>query len=251
MSRSLIASAIELRGGDEDVPPAAVASVEVPFVMVDRRVLCRHPYQSFDFSRLNVIIYWIIDLSTPNLSNNAYLLSSEIQRFNISIMPIINQRDPEMEAGFDAKGRSRGRPRNREPSRLLSVRVPASVYDPVKEWADTHSEPMSAIVVEALQAYLDREILKKCRICGTQNSEDSQFCKKCGRPLTAEAEKRFQEIRNALVHGMLSSSDVYDKARKLRSWGYPLKVEPLRELPPDQKTLLSTIDCDECQNVER
>lgn len=86
-----------------------------------------------------------------------------------------------------------GRPRNKEPTKLLSVRVPASVFDPVKGFADDHAERMSAIVVEALQLYTCRVIENRCRVCSSPNQEDREWCGSCGAPLTDAAEIQYRK----------------------------------------------------------
>lgn len=87
-----------------------------------------------------------------------------------------------------------GRPRNKEPTRLLSVRVPASIYDPVRGFADNHAEKMSGIVVEALKIYTKRVIENRCRICSAPNQEDLEWCGVCGAPLTPKAEIEYQRL---------------------------------------------------------
>lgn len=136
-----------------------------------------------------------------------------------------------------ATERPRGRPRKREPSRYLSARVPASVYDPVKAWADDHAEAMSAIVIEALRAYLDREILRKCPVCGAPNDEDSQYCKACGAGLTADLERNKYQAAMAGLKAILEHPDVYEAIRALKEEG-----EASRPIAPDQATLIPEPD---------
>lgn len=77
--------------------------------------------------------------------------------------------------------------------------MPASIFDPIKQFADDHAEPLSAIVSEALAAYLSREIRRECPRCGVQNDEGSDYCKSCGRPLTREAENKTGDERDRIL----------------------------------------------------
>lgn len=93
--------------------------------------------------------------------------------------------------------------------------MPASILDPIKEYADDHAEPLSAIVSEALAAYLAREIRRECPRCGAGNSEDSDYCKSCGRALTREAEARALEVRKDLMIRLLDDPDLYTRIREV------------------------------------
>lgn len=73
-----------------------------------------------------------------------------------------------------------GRPKNKEPTKYLGVRVPASVFDPVKQFADDHAERMSGIVIEALKLYTGLIILHQCDQCGCDIPEGSNYCPRCG-----------------------------------------------------------------------
>jgi len=39
------------------------------------------------------------------------------------------------------------------------------------------------IVMSPSQSQVVEKVVVKCRNCGTKNEEDSEFCKKCGKPL--------------------------------------------------------------------
>ena len=115
--------------------------------------------------------------------------------------------------------------------------MPASILDPIKEYADDHAEPLSAIVSEALAAYLAREIRRECPRCGAGNSEDSDYCKSCGRALTREAEARALEVRKDLMIRLLDDPDLYTRIREV----YLLEEaggEASRTIAPDQTTLI-------------
>jgi len=88
-----------------------------------------------------------------------------------------------------------GRPKNKEPTKYLGVRVPASVFDPVKGFADDHAETekMSAIVIEALKLYTSQIIENRCRVCSSPNQEDQEWCGVCGAPLSAAAEIEYRK----------------------------------------------------------
>ena len=102
--------------------------------------------------------------------------------------------------------RPRGRPRHADPPRRLSARVPASIFDPVKQFADDHAEPLSAIVSEALAAYLSREIRRECPACGLGNPEGSDWCRVCGSPLTASARKKIGDDTDRILDNITARS---------------------------------------------
>jgi len=84
--------------------------------------------------------------------------------------------------------------------------VPASIFDPVKQFADDHAEPLSAIVSEALAAYLSREIRRECPACGLGNPEGSDWCRVCGSPLTATARKKLGDDTDRILDNITARS---------------------------------------------
>lgn len=84
--------------------------------------------------------------------------------------------------------------------------MPASIFDPIKQFADDHAEPLSAIVSEALAAYLSREIRRECPACGLGNPEGSDWCRVCGSPLTATARKKLGDDTDRILDNITARS---------------------------------------------
>jgi len=114
--------------------------------------------------------------------------------------------------------------------------VPASILDPIKEYADAHAEPLSAIVSEALAAYLAREIRRECPRCGVENAEGSDYCKSCGQPLSREAEKKRIESKKDLLVRLLGDPDLYAEFRN--AYIDVRDGEASRQIARDQATLI-------------
>ncbi|OPZ20183.1 MAG: hypothetical protein BWZ10_00733 [candidate division BRC1 bacterium ADurb.BinA364] len=118
--------------------------------------------------------------------------------------------------------------------------MPASILDPIKEYADTHAEPLSAIVSEALAAYLAREIRRECPRCGVENAEGSDYCKSCGEPLSreaeSEAEKKRLESKKDLLVRLLGDPDLYAEFRE--AYLDVRDGEASRPIAEDQATLI-------------
>lgn len=148
-----------------------------------------------------------------------------------------------------------GRPKNKEPTKYLGVRVPASVFDPVKGFADDHAERMSAIVIEALKLYTCRVIENRCRVCSSPNQEDQEWCGSCGAPLTVAAEIEYRKdvegIRDAAgaeadetiakicerVDDRLDEIEALVKKRFLSYEKNPDRLASATSRPDDEQTL--------------
>ena len=122
----------------------------------------------------------------------------------------------------------------------MSARVPASIFDPIKQFADDHAEPLSAIVSEALAAYLAREIRRECPRCGVENAEGSDYCKSCGQTLSREAEKKRLESKKDLLVRLLGDPDLYAEFRE--AYLDVRDGEASRPIAEDQVTLIPEPD---------
>lgn len=148
-----------------------------------------------------------------------------------------------------------GRPKSKEPTKYLGVRVPASVFGPVKQFADDHAEKMSAIVIEALKLYTSRIIENRCRICSSPNQEDQEWCGSCGAPLTVAAEIEYRKdvegIRDAAgaeadeaiakicerVDARIDEIEALVKTRFLTYEKSPDRLASATSRPDDEETL--------------
>lgn len=129
----------------------------------------------------------------------------------------------------------------------MSARVPASIFDPIKQFADDHAEPLSAIVSEALAAYLSREIRRECPRCHIGNPEGSDWCRVCGAPLSSTAleqsadeivrlSKKQSETAHMLADSVGALREIIAKIADREDPETAAEVR--RILLPDQETLI-------------
>jgi len=70
----------------------------------------------------------------------------------------------------------------------FSSRISAVLVQKIKERAKQDNTSITAIVEDAFKQYFKDDLPGLCPYCHTQNNPEAQFCQKCGRALTEEAQ---------------------------------------------------------------
>jgi hypothetical protein len=78
-------------------------------------------------------------------------------------------------------------------SRPVTIRLPADLYDALKEYARENGKSISDTIFSACEIFLESRIPGFCTFCRTQNIPEALFCHQCGNALEKNSVKSLQE----------------------------------------------------------
>ncbi|MDD1729825.1 MAG: zinc ribbon domain-containing protein [Methanospirillum sp.] len=83
----------------------------------------------------------------------------------------------------------------RESTKQLGLRIPADQYNKLQDYAKSQNKSMTELIIRIFDDFLDASTPGLCQFCHTLNSLDASYCQKCGEPLTEEAKKESDRLK--------------------------------------------------------